>query len=75
MAGTIRKNFAGDPLQLTPFVASIEFLKEMATTAALNTLLKKFVLTKLEGYASEIVPEDVETVDDIIKCLKKDIKP
>lgn len=75
MAANIRNNFAGDPLKLAPFLASIEFLKEMATTETLKTLLRKFVLTKLEGYASEIIAEDVATIDDIISGLKKGIKP
>lgn len=75
MAANIRKNFAGDPLQLTPFVASIEFLEEIATTEALKTLLKKFILTKLEGFASEIVPNNVESIESIITILKKEIKP
>lgn len=76
MAATIRHNYKGDPLALAPFLASIDFLKDMTDeTAPMLTLLKKFVLTKLEGYASEIVPSNVESIDALVKCLKDKIKP
>lgn len=74
MAATIRQNYSGNPLALAPFLASIDFLKEMAETPTLLTLLKKFILTKLEGYASEIVPANVESIDALVKCLRDKIK-
>lgn len=51
MTGGIRNNFAADPQQLAPFVASINFLKTMATTLELLETLKMFIMTKLEGRA------------------------
>lgn len=76
MAANIRKNYTGDPLMLTPFLASVDLMKEMADeNPNLLTLLKKFVLTKLEGYASEIVPSEPESIEVIVKTLKEKIKP
>lgn len=75
MAAHIRQNYSGDPLALRPFLASIDYLKDMATTDALLTQLKKFVLTKLEGYASEIVPFDVASIDVLTQTLEDKIKP
>lgn len=74
MASNIRKNYAGDPLTLSSFIASIDFLKEMATTADLLTLLRKFVITKLEGRAAEIVPDNIESIDALINLLREKIK-
>lgn len=74
LASSLRNNYAGDPLSLSSFVASIDFLKEMATTPDLLTLLKKFIITKLEGRAAEIVPENVESVEALEKILKDTFK-
>lgn len=75
MAANIRKNYAGDPLALTPFIASIDLLKEVADgDNGLLNLLRKFILTKLEGYASEIVPREPQNVDEIVNALKNKIK-
>lgn len=74
-AASIRQNFSGDPLALQPFLASIELLKDMAETDELLATLRKFILTKLEGFASEIIPANVQTVDEITNCLKSKIKP
>lgn len=75
MAANIRNNFNGKQEQLAPFLASIDYLREMATSEPLKILLLKFVRTKLEGYASEIVPEDVDSIDALMKCLRDKIKP
>lgn len=74
-AANIRNNFSGDPLALTPFIRSINYLNDLADSDQLKKQLKNFVLTKLEGYASEIVPEETANVEAIIKCLKEKIKP
>lgn len=75
MAANIRKNYAGDPLALPPFLRSIDYLNDMADTADLKNQLKKFILMKLEGYAAEIVPENVASIDALVECLKNKIKP
>lgn len=76
LAATIRVNYAGDPLALAPFVASIELMKEMADgNANLLTLLRRFILAKLEGYAAEVIPAEVASIDEIVNNLKAKIKP
>lgn len=75
MAANIRKNYAGDPLALPPFLRSIDYLNDMADTADLKNQLKKFILMKLEGYAAEIVPENVASIEALVECLKNKIKP
>lgn len=76
MAANIRQNYSGDPLTLSPFLASIELLTEMAEeNGPLLTLLRKFILTKLEGYASEIMPTEINTIEVIVNTLKQKIKP
>lgn len=74
MASNIRNNYSGDPLSLSSFIASIDFLKEMATSAELLTLLLKFIRTKLEGRAAEIMPDNVESIDALMRILKEKIK-
>lgn len=59
----------------TPFIASIGFLNDLAETADLRNLLKKFILTKLEGYASEIVSAEPDSVTAIVNALKAKIRP
>lgn len=76
MAATIRANYSGDPLGLQPFLASIDLIRDMAEDdAGLLTLLRKFVLSKLEGYASEIIPANTQTIDEVINALKAKITP
>lgn len=65
--------FSGDPLALESFVDSIELLRELCEKQNERVFLK-FVLTRLDGKAREAVPENVESVDEIMKCLKEKIK-
>lgn len=75
MAANIRKNYDGNPLGLQSFLATIDLLKDMAGGSAdLLVSLKKFVLTKLEGYASEVIPENPENIDVIVNILREKIK-
>lgn len=75
MAANIRVPYNGNPLALTPFLASIDFLSELATTQALQTVLGKFILTKLEGRAAEVIPTQPATIEIIITALREKIKP
>lgn len=75
MAANIPQNYAGDPMALRPFIASIDYLYELADSDALKTLLKKFILTKLEGLAAEIVPAEPASVKAIVGALSAKIKP
>lgn len=69
----IRNNYSGDPLSVNSFVNSITLLKSMAGNDH-GALLLQFILTKLEGKALELMPDN-PTIDTIIETLKTKIKP
>lgn len=73
-ANTINRNFSGDPLALNAFINSINLLKTIAD-ATHEALLRQFILSKLEGRALEAVPQNVNSIDEIITALKSTIKP
>lgn len=73
-ANTINRNFSGDPLALNAFVNSIDLLKTIADQTH-GLLLKQFILSRLEGKALESVPQNPNSVDDIIAALQSTIKP
>lgn len=73
-AQQIHKNYAGEPLGLSAFVDQVKLIAEIKT-AAQNDLFKRFVLSKLEGKAKELIPADVENVDAILTILTNSIKP
>lgn len=72
-AQTINRNYAGDPLALNSFINSVRLLQQVQATH--GDILRRFILTKLEGRALEAVPTDATTVDAIIDALKGAIKP
>lgn len=74
-AQTINRNYDGDPLALNAFLNSIDLLSDLATSAALQTFLLKFIKSKLEGKALESIPTDVNTIADIKEALRSKIKP
>jgi hypothetical protein len=63
-------NYDGKFDTLRSFINKINFLKELATTAELLTVLKTYVLTKLDQSALSKIPENPDTVDTIIQALK-----
>lgn len=73
-AQTINKNYSGDPLALTAFINSIELLETVVIPTNVD-LLKRFILTKLEGKALEAVPANPATIVIIKDALKNCIKP
>lgn len=74
-ARTINKNYAGEPLGLTAFINSINFLRDVGTQANEGTL-RTFILTKLEGKALEALPTPhPNTIDEIIASLRTNITP
>ncbi|XP_031639262.1 hybrid signal transduction histidine kinase E-like [Contarinia nasturtii] len=76
IAANIRHSYNGDPLKLQPFLASIDLMKEMAEeNVSLLRVLTKFVLSKLEGYAAEVVPPNATSIDIIVDTLKDKIHP
>lgn len=72
-AQTCNKNYSGDPLTLKSFVNCVNIVKKCAE-ARQETLLKEFVVSRLEGKALECV-DTTKSLDDIIKCLQDTIKP
>lgn len=70
---TIGSKFDGDPLKLDSFVDSVVLLDECCEAENKPRLLK-FVLTRLEGKAREIIPDDAANATDIINALKGEIK-
>lgn len=72
-AQTINRNYTGEPLALNAFINSVELLR---TVAGDNIdILKRFILTKLEGKALESIPNDPPDIDTILNALKANIKP
>lgn len=71
---TLNKNYDGNPLALSAFITSIELLKEVVPNN-LARMFTKFVESKLEGKAKDSVPQNPNTVDEIIEALKQQIKP
>lgn len=65
---TINRNYDGDPLALQAFINSLELLNDFITDDLTPTFCR-FVKSKLEKRAMECVPNDVNTVQDIIVAL------
>lgn len=74
-ARTINSTYSGDPLGLKPLLNAIELLEQMAETDELRTILKTYLLTKLQGNALECLPSNPTAVKDITDALSKAIKP
>lgn len=66
----ISLNYDGNFDTLRSFVNKINFLKAIASTAELRTILTQYVLTKLDQKALSKVRESPTTVDEIIADLK-----
>lgn len=73
ISSIIKTNFSGDPLYLHSFLASIELAECIATGNQVQILIK-FIKTRLDGKALEVLPENIDTVKDITDALKAKIK-
>lgn len=73
MCNACNTTYFGDPLLLTPLIKSIELLEEMDTDKKYEELLRSFVLTKLQGIAIEMIPENAN-LSNIKKILTYDIR-
>lgn len=69
----INYTYAGDPLTLESFLASIDLLKDVGANQL--PTLKLFILARLSGKAQESVRKNPASVDEIVEDLKKYIKP
>lgn len=74
VSSTINKNFSGDPLALQSFIDSVNLLRTIVTSAALQNTLKQCILSKLEGKARECINAEPGTVDEIVNSLRTNIK-
>lgn len=72
-AQTINRNYAGDPLALKTFVNAVALLKATTEDDQMD-LLKKFVVSRLEGKALECV-NTKDTLENIMNSLEDSIKP
>lgn len=70
---TIGSKFDGDPLKLESFVDSCNLLDKMCE-AGNKEIMLSFVLTRLEGKAREIIPENPANIKVITDALKAEIK-
>lgn len=73
-AQQLPKTFNGDPLGLQAFLKSIKLLQTVAGTEHVD-LLRDFIMTRLDSKASESVPVEPQSIEEIIESLKKSIKP
>lgn len=71
-AQTINRNYSGDPLTLQAFINTVELVRATAETTQME-LLKKFVVSRLDGKALECVDSDKD-LDSIIADLRASIK-
>ena len=70
---TIGSKFDGDPLKLDSFVDSCNLLNQMCEPNN-KAIMLSFVLTRLEGKAREIIPENPADMATITNALKAQIK-
>lgn len=73
-ASNINKNYDGNPLSLQSFLDSIDLLKITCSNQNLMNILFKFVVSKLEGNARELISNEHNTLDAVINQLKLRIK-
>lgn len=73
-AQTINRNYNGDPISLGAFIDSIELL-ELVVTENLKPTFARFVVSKLDGRAREVIPQDCNDINIIKRALKDRIKP
>lgn len=67
--------YDGEPLKLKSFIEDVKLIEPLATSLVSKEYCFKFVKSKLEIEAAEILPDDCTTVEALIKCLEDNIKP
>lgn len=73
LSQTINPNFNGNPNALEAFLDRIELAQQALEDDQIETL-RKFVLTKLEGKARDLVSAN-DSLNEIKSALRKNIKP
>lgn len=75
LAGSmLNTHYDGDPLKLESFLASVDLIQTMCEEANAD-LCFKYIKSKLDGTALECLPDDVDSVDDIVNALNANITP
>lgn len=72
-SNTINSKFTGDPIGLDTFIDGIELLERLCEEQNKDLLLK-FLMTRMEGRARELMKPAPATTRDIIDRLKASIK-
>lgn len=72
----LKHKFDGEPSKLEGFLNDVDMIIGMveANNAPVKAFCVKFIKSKLEGRASECMPDEVNTVEDITNALKRNIK-
>lgn len=69
----ITTTYKGDPNGLSAFISAIELANSIATEQQ-QSILVKYIKTKLEGRALEAIPAEANTADLVMAALKNKIK-
>lgn len=72
----LKQKYDGDPAKLEGFLNDVEMIVDIveANNAPVKAFCLKFIKSKLEGRASECMPNEIATVKHITDALKKNIK-
>lgn len=73
-ASILNYKFNGDPLKLEAFLADVDLVESVAEDNNKDLCLK-YIKAKLEAKALECMPDEIESVDDIVEALRAHIKP
>lgn len=74
-APLLNYKYDGDPLKLNGFMRDVKLIAKLAKNDTTKEFCLSYVLARLEGRAEELVPDDTESIDDILAILDENIKP
>lgn len=72
---TLSYKYSGDPLKLNSFITDIKIAYSLAQNDETKGFCLLYVKSRLDGRAEECIPENCESIDELIKALKEKIKP
>lgn len=67
--------YNGDPLKLNSFIRDVKLIRKLAKNEITKDFCLSYVLARLDDRAEEIVPDTVESIDEILEILDEKIKP
>lgn len=71
----INYKYAGDPLKLESFLTDISLIEDLIENDAIRPTCVLFIKSRMEAKALECLPEDANTVQQIVEALRASIKP